>query len=1279
MINFTYCVIFSINFSSILYIFECNRTTYMKSLLFITALITAFYSFSQQPPNAQFTASPLTICVGDPIVFTDQSIPGAAPITSYSWNFGNGETSNQQNVTYTYPSPGTYTVTLAIQAGNGQADAEVKPAYITVNPKPAPLFTVSGNGCTVPFGVTFTNTTTHVPGMTYAWNFGNGQTSTLQNPAVVTYTVAGTYTVTLVATNANTGCTGTYTHSINVSNFAAAITGPATVCVGQPITLLDNSTIGANSWSWDAASAGTSSVQNPTFVFNTPGTYSVTLTSLNTVSGCSGNATHQLTVLPRPVPTFTATPTTGCSPLSVNFTNTSGAGNSFKWVFGDGTTFTGTTPPAHLYTGNGTYDVKLIMEGTNGCKDSINIPALIKLSNPEAFFAATPLSGCTPLEVQFTDTSRTPNSTTNPIISWNWTFGDGTTFSGQNPPVHTYTPGKYDVRLIIVAQGGCSDTLVMPEYIQVGQIDGVGFTVDPSIRCAKNSIQFTNTSVITVPHQPDEVIYFWDFGDDQNSSEENPTHSYEVDTGYFDVTLIIDFRGCKDTLIIPNAVYIKAPISKFTPAQTLYCNPASLPVNVPVTDNSIIGKTTDDVAMIWRWGDGSITNFGNADLHDADKGSTSHSYNAYGSYNIKQVIYNYTTGCSDSTEQVVHISRTAADFVLSNDSICKNTAVTMNGSSTTSSHPMGTWSYNMGNGNVVTGQPASYVYTQAGTYTITLTATNSVGCAHTKAFNPFRVLELPVAQITANHPAGCAPLVVTFTNGSSVQGNGVPLSHFDWTFLDDNSHQTTNSVGATVNHTYVTEGDFTATLIATDVFGCKSSPASTNVLITKPDAQFTVDPVVCDEEVFSSANTSTGIGNITYQWSIDGVPNVTTQNITTSFNENQSSTIDHVSHVLRLIVTDANGCKDTMIRTVVVSMPIPRLTYTMNGASVNGQGSFNCPPVFVDFQDHSVGYGNIVGWAWDFDDNGNSSTNQDPSNTYVFPGTYNTTMTITDEFGCKADTLLFEYLTIFGPSGTPSFVQSPDACGQNVTFTLSNMQNVAGIEWDLGDGTIVKDSTHFTHSYMGINTYHPSVKLTDSTGCVVLYPMNSIVINDNGLVAAFTYSPNEIDLGQIVVFHDQSTFTNSPIISWIWNLGDGTVIANVSGSDVSHLYPIPGYQTVVLTVTDAQGCKSQVTKVIFIDPDFDMPNVFTPNGDGVNDFFALNNDFFIDYEVTIQNRWGNVVKYNKGQQGIIMWDGFDQAGKLCHDGVYFYQFKGLIIDGITVVKKAGFVTLLGTK
>lgn len=1240
---------------------------------FTLLLLVTLFSFSAlaQAPTANFTASSTTVCQGAAITFTSTS--SGSNISSYSWNFGNGETSNDQNPVYTYPNAGTYTVTLAVQNTTGQADAEVKVGYITVNESPNLSFTVAGNSCTVPINVTFTNTTSPSNGISFNWNFGNGSTSTLQQPAPVNYTAAGMYTVTLSGTNTSNNCSKTITQEINISNFQSAITVPSSVCAGVPVQFTDNSSAGANVWLWNADVAGTSTQQNPSFVFPTPGTYTVSLSSMNTNSGCSGNVSRTITVVGGTKPSFVATDSSGCAPVRVTFQNTTGATGTYSWNFGDGTNFNGQTPPAHQYNQNGSYDVTLYFTNANGCIDSLTKVGYINVSNIEAQYTATPQNGCTPLQVVFADNSTTPSTTNSPITSWTWNFGNGQVSNAQTPPTQTYTTGKYDVTLIIATANGCRDTLTQNEFIKVGFPQDANFTYAPMSSCVKSDIEFTNTSIIHPSVDTTEIDWRWDFGDDETASDKHPTHQYVKDTGYFDVQLIVDYRGCLDTLKIEDAIYIKAPISQYYLQDELFCNP-TLPVTVQTVDTSKLGISTDLIDVYWKWGDGTTTHIPNADLHDQDKSSTTHNYTAHGSYTIWQIIENHTTGCVDSLDKVVHISEITGGFTLPNDSMCVLSPFEIDGSSATSTHTITSWSYDMGDGTT-TGNPAEFTYQTPGTYTIVQTVTNQVGCTVTRNFNPFTALALPLADFSLSPTAGCAPLLVIATNSSTKQGNGVNLASFLWTNETSGDTQTTTNVATTVNNTFYTAGSHNVTLVATDIFGCQSFPNTQSISITKPVADFNIDAIVCNQVDVIATNASTGNPTLRYIWKIDNVVVDTLPNLTHQFNDQSAAT--SVNHVVSLIAIDGNGCTDTLNVPIKVSLPKANFSYAATGASVNQDGTFSCPPVFVNYTDQSTSLGSINSWQWDFYDNGNSSVNQNPSNTFVFAGTYNTSLIVTDQYGCTDDTLLVNYLVISGPKADPSYIQSLNKCGQEVAFDLGVNSSVASIEWNFGNGDSYMDTARYTYSYVTSGTFNPTVLVKDSLGCEVLYELDPVTITPNGLTAFFTYNPTEINLGYNVTFVDGSSYTLAPIANWEWHIYDN-VYSNPSNANVIEYMGTPGYHDVTLIVTDQQGCKATYTKQIFVDPTITIPNVFSPNGDGVNEFVTLNYDFYQEYEIVFLNRWGNIVYHNPKQQGINLWDGTAQNGEKCIDGVYFYKFVGLLLDGITKVKAEGFVHLFGT-
>lgn len=1239
----------------------------MKQLLNLFAVLCSLLSFGQAP-TANFTASPLEVCVGTPINFTDASTAGASPIVSRTWDFGDGSSSNALNPTHTYTTAGTYTVTLVVTDQNGVADPEVKPAYIIVNPLPQADFSFTGNGCTVPFDVTFTNASAAGANISYAWNFGNGQTSTATNPPPVTYASAGTFTVSLTVTNSSTGCVNTVTNDIVVSNFAAGINAPAEACLGQPVLINDQSTVGANQWNWDFGNGQTSTSQDPTIVYTSPGTYTISLLSQNTNSGCQDVATQTIVVNPLPTPTLTPNITIGCAPFDVSFTSTPPGAQSYVWNFGDGTTGSGPNP-THTYTANGTYSVTLSVIDANGCPGTTTEIDLITVTAPIVDFTLDEDDGCSPLSVQFTDLSTSPNPTSDPIVSWLWDFGDGTTYSGQTPPPHLYsTIGQYTVTLTATTQAGCVGTEVKIDTIAVGGHSIPDFTVAPPIDCAKSEFQFTNLTTFIGTPDPADVQYIWYYGDGGTGAGENPIYQYPIDTGYFSPMLIVDWNGCQDTVVYDDSIYVLAPIAGFIESQTVFCNPTSFPVTLDVEDIAIIGTAADTVEMIWDWGDGTTTVLSDAQVDDFNAGSETHNYSGYGTYAIEQFIYNYSTGCEDSITHFITITETVADFSMTNDSTCLGVPVVFTNTSTSTHTILDSLVFHMGNGVVVEQPIVTYSHPVAGTYDITLYATNIFGCTDSTT-QTFEALSLPDANISPSAVAGCAPITVTYANTSTPTGNGVPLASHFWTFPDLTT-QTLPSASST-NYSYTTEGTFTTFLIVTDEFGCVSSPATVNMTITKPTADFLLDSVVCDEEAFIAQNTSSNATN--YEWFVDGSSEAFTSNFNYSFDETVSSSYNNVSHVVTMIATDQNGCKDTASQSIIVSLPYLDLSYSFTGASVNSNGDFTCPPVFANLTDNTNSYGAIDTWSWTFG-NGNTSSLQNPNNTYVFPGTYTATFGIVDEFGCTADTTLVDYITILGPTGEAFWTSVGDVCQQSFLFESDNLVNVTDIMWTLGDGNVVNSLTPFEHEYESYQTFNPTATLLDGEGCEVLIELPPIYVINNGLNAFFVPDPSEGQMGTVFTLNDQSSYTNAPIDTWTWILPNDTIM-NFTDASITNQFGPPGTYNVTLIVADTNGCFHEYTTSVIVTNEFHVPNVFTPNGDGTNEIFELKADVFESFDIVILNRWGNVVHERQDATGTYLWDGRAQNGDRVSDGVYFYHLYGTLTDG-TIGEKHGNVTVI---
>jgi gliding motility-associated-like protein len=1247
----------------------------MCKLLVLLVLSFTFFSHAQIP-TSNFTANPLVVCLGVPVNFNNTSTPnGLSTIVSNAWDFGDGALSMQVSPSHTFTTAGTFTVTLVVTNSNGTVDAEIKTGYITVNPLPIVAFSINGLGCTVPLTLAFVNSSSSGANFSYAWNFGNSQNASVANPPNITYNSAGSYTINLNVTNTITSCMASSSQNIQVANFQAGINAPTYGCVGQPISFQDNSTAGANSWSWNFGGQGASSSENPSFAFNAPGTYTVQLTSQNTSSGCTSTITQTITIQANTNPIFSANPTSNCAPGLIQFTSSTTIPGTYVWNFGDGQIHTGVTPPPHIYTQSGFYDVTLSLLTAAGCTGSTTLYDYINITNVEAGFFALDTAGCDPLVVQFIDTSFTPS---NPIVSWEWNFGNGNTYNGPIPPNQTYPIGVYNVQLIITTQSGCKDTIIKYGYVTVGHIDSVYFTNAPLIACSNDDVIFTSSTYISVPHNANEVTYFWDFGDG-TSIDQNPTHQFESDTGYFDVTFIADFRGCKDTFTVENAVYILAPIAQFSPSAFLFCNPNSFPVNVAINDNSIHGLLADNVAMHYEFSDGSPNvNFSNAQLDVLNGGNTNHAFSGYGSYNIEQVIHNYTTGCSDSINSTINISQLDGQFTLSNDTVCNGTAITVADISTSwsngnMSHPIVEWYYNTGNGPILFGPNQTYTYSAPGNYTISLSVLNSVGCTATET-KQVKVVNKPIAGLSTDQNNGCSPFTVAFTNTSFSTPTGLPISSFNTSFSDDNSILTTTNINQPINHTFIDVGTYSATIVATDVFGCTSFPMQVFITITKPTVAFEIDSVFCDLDTNQTLNFSSGNGPLTHEWFLNGSSINSTTNTGVTLTNPQNGQLSN-SHILTLVTTDANGCKDTLNRTLIMSTPLAIPNFFFTGAVPNANGEYDCPPIFCNFQDSSFSYGDITSWNWSFG-NGNNSILQNPSNTLVTNGTFDLNFIVTDEFGCTDDSTVLDYISIGGPMGTPNWLQDATICAQGAQFYLSNISNIDSLVWSLGDGTIYSDSLNFNYIYATPGTYQPSVTIFDSIGCQILLSLNPITVNDDDLDAFFVPNPVYADINGVIDFMDQSTFTNSPIVSWTWNLDGNSSFTWNTNTAPTTSFAQGGPHVITLTVVDQLGCVSYYETTVFVsDPDIWIPNVFSPNSDGVNDFVVLPYPAFKSYDISIFNRWGNLIKILEDQTGVAVWDGLSTDGKPHTDGVYFYLLNGVMLGG-TKVKKQGFITLI---
>ena len=324
-------------------------------------------------------------------------------------------------------------------------------------------------GC-VPLTVDFADTVHNAK--SYEWNFGDGTptvTTTVPNSSHI-FNAVGSYLVRLVAVDSTT-CNirdTAYVH-IRVGDIQATINfNPVKLSPCDSFKYRFDNTSTApvpfnnTSFTWDFGdgspriTAGTASVFHS---YAAPGTYNVNLVLTDTAyCNAPDSTTIQVRVAALVKAQFT-TPPTGCAPYTAEFNNTSLAGQSFQWDFGDGTTSTDINP-THLYPVAGTYTITLIANDPGTCNLTDTTRQTITVANnPTANFNFSP---ATPIE-------NTPTSFTNQsspdAVNFVWNFGDGATLqtTSRLAVTHQYNvTGTYNACLVAINAAGCPDTLCQP-------------------------------------------------------------------------------------------------------------------------------------------------------------------------------------------------------------------------------------------------------------------------------------------------------------------------------------------------------------------------------------------------------------------------------------------------------------------------------------------------------------------------------------------------------------------------------------------------------------------------------------------------------------------------------------------------------------------------------------------------------------------------------------------------------------------------------------------------
>ncbi len=1018
-------------------------------------------------PTVDFSPSLATGCIPLAVTFNSNSIAGDGSISNYAWDFGDGNTQSgfTNSQSHIYSVVQNPVISLTVTNSFGCHTTIEKNNIVNVLPGISASFTADKNYlCLITDPVQFTNASTGPGTLSYTWNFGDGNNSTLKDPQY-SFNKKGIYTVSLQVTN-SAGCVAnsTLSNTLNVASFNSDFSLPAPICNSAPLTIQNTSSPIPDNSSWNIDGDQTIVNRDLWYSFNTSGSHSITLT--NNFGTCQQNVTKNIVVNDLPSPAgFSYTEQGKCGPPeAVVFKDLSNA-TKHEWDFNYNYYFpniTSTDPqPSYTYPSEYYYNVWLRSTNDAGC--SVVTTQQLMLTIPQVWISSDGVeSTCgTPNTQNFT-CSRTD------LSSYLWHFGDGTT-STEASPTHTFTGvGAYTTYLTYTDPNGCSgSTNDLQFYVSKPLV--IDFTTPSTTVCGNTYVTFAPTT-----NDPANIIWTnWNFGD--GSSDYYSGHNYP-NPGTYSVTLTVTSLGCTATLTKTNFITVE-PFSLNITSVTNTCDGDRGTVDFSES-------ATGADRLTWLFGDGTTqTTSGNiTDLK--------HNYISDGTYTMGVTAVNDLYSCSTTFNlQVSVIHKYNPLLTADKTEVCSGDALNFklfkNGPV-----PVPAYSYNYfslqffyGDGTPYSGYvqpPYFFNYYGNGELDGTLSTfakgekdlrvivtSSEFQCSDTSNFIPLVIKGADAGfEIIQDHTCLQSPVILKDT---SRVDPGNSITYWLWDFGDGS----TLSTGGTVSHIYAHAGGYSVKLTVKDAGGCTAS--STNnytpgVYVNGPEAIFNTsgNNIALNGTVyFYNATNTYGSSNTVYTWkfSDDG-------SSSTDYNPSHTYNVAGTFTVTLTSSDPVTGCSTTTTQTIQVSNF--NSSFSFRTSYVSG----NCPPVLAIFNNTSVNYTKVT---WDFGDGVTADNLNNVSHIYKDPGKYIITLTVYGQNGLLEQHI--DSIIIKAPSSSLA-VNPLEACiGGTITDTAVSV-NVNKYIWDFGDGTVTNSTIPTsTHQYLSAGIYFPKLVIQDANGC----------------------------------------------------------------------------------------------------------------------------------------------------------------------------------------------------